>query len=70
MRALEELKLMPQVRYLASVSGGSWFTTLYYYYQADYEVRWFCAVDNCNKIDRACSNQKDGTFPREEATFF
>jgi|AntAceMinimDraft_5_1070358.scaffolds.fasta_scaffold141113_2 hypothetical protein len=29
---------MPRVRYVASVSGGSWFTTLYYYYQPDFEV--------------------------------
>lgn len=37
-RALEELELMPQIQYLASVSGGSWFSTLYYYYQAGFEV--------------------------------
>ena len=37
-RALEELELMPQIQYLASVSGGSWFSTLYYYYQASFEV--------------------------------
>jgi hypothetical protein len=37
-RAFEELELMPQIQYLASVSGGSWFSTLYYYYQAGFEV--------------------------------
>ena len=32
-RALEALGLMAKAKYISSVSGGSWFATLYYYYQ-------------------------------------